>query len=158
MGESQPASPGVTEPDPATAAMHASVPILGAMGIRVLEADAGSARVLLPLAPNRNHVGSIYAGSLLSAAEVLGGLIGLAQGHDGFVPIVSQIEIDYLRPATTDAVAATTFTTEQQKQVREDAAREGRARFVLEVSVSDAAGTEVARAVGHYQLRRVATL
>ncbi|WP_277745814.1 YiiD C-terminal domain-containing protein [Nocardioides yefusunii] len=134
--------------------MHTSVPILGAMGITVLHGDASRASVLLPLTPNSNHLGTIYAGSLMSAAECLGGSIGFGQGLDGFVPLVTRVEIDYLRPATTDVTASTTFSPDHQATLREDALRDGKARYVLHISLTDAHGVEVARAVGQYQLRK----
>lgn len=148
-------STSTDERDPATAFMQDAVPILGHMGITVLEGTAARASVLLPHGPNSNHVGTVYAGSLLSAAEVLGGSIGFAQGLDGFIPIVSRIEIDYLRPATTDVTSVATLSADEQARIKEDAERDGKAKFVLDISLSDAAGTEVARAVGHYQLRRL---
>lgn len=138
----------------ATAFVHDAVPILGAMNIQVLEGDPGLASVLLPHAPNSNHVGTTYAGALLSVAESLGGLIGFAQGIDGFVPIVSRMEIDYLRPATTDVTATTTFDDTAQAQLRTDAERDGKACFTLAITLTDTHGIVVAQALGHYQLRR----
>lgn len=140
---------------PATSSMHASVPILGSMGITVLEGDAARASVLLPLVPNSNHLGTMYAGSLMSAAECLGGTIGFGQGLDGFVPIVARVEIDYLRPAMTDVTASTTFSPDAQERLRNDALRDGKGRYTLEITLTDTTGVEVARAVGHYQLRRL---
>jgi hypothetical protein len=47
-----------------TAAVHAVVPILGAMGLEVLEASPGRAAARIPTGPNVNHIGVAYAGSL----------------------------------------------------------------------------------------------
>jgi acyl-coenzyme A thioesterase PaaI-like protein len=55
-----------------------SVPILEAMGIRVVEVRPGFAAAELPPEPNVNHFGVTYAGSLFSVAEMLGGLLALA--------------------------------------------------------------------------------
>lgn len=152
MGENT--STEVDERDPATAFMQDAVPILGHMGVEVLDTSASRASVRIPHAANSNHVGTVYAGSLLSAAEVLGGSIGFAQGLEGFVPIVSRMEIDYLRPATSDVTSVTTISEDERARIRADAERDGKAKFVLEITLTDASGTEVARALGHYQLRR----
>ena len=55
----------------------ATVPILEAMGIRIVEARPGFAAAELPPEPNVNHFGVTYAGSLFSVAEMLGGVLSL---------------------------------------------------------------------------------
>ncbi|MGN6723684.1 MAG: YiiD C-terminal domain-containing protein, partial [Marmoricola sp.] len=91
----------------ATELVHQTVPILGAMGIRVLESVPGRAETLLPLEPNRNHVGMAYAGSLFSVAEVLGGLLALSSFTlEGYAPLVKSMTIDFLRPGLGDVRAS----------------------------------------------------
>ena len=81
-----------------------SVPILEAMGIRVVEARPGFAAADLPPEPNVNHFGVTYAGSLFSVAEMLGGVLSLVtfdfDGElAGFVPLVKESTIRFRRPA-----------------------------------------------------------
>ena len=59
------------------AQLASSVPILDAMGVRVLEATSGHAVAELPPEPNVNHFGVTYAGSLYSVAEMLGGVLAM---------------------------------------------------------------------------------
>src|SRR5689334_24560737 len=65
----------------ATANVHAVVPILGAMGLEIVEASPGRAAARIPSGPNVNHFGVAYAGSLFSVAEMLGGIIGRSEEH-----------------------------------------------------------------------------
>lgn len=137
-----------------TAVVRESVPILAAMGLRVVEAGPLRAVVELPTGPNRNHLGTTYAGALYSAAEVLGGVIGFAQELEGFVPLLKRSEIDYLRPATTTVRATTELDADRAADLRARALAHGKADFELEVELSDEAGVVVARCTGTYQLRR----
>ncbi|MGN0064800.1 MAG: YiiD C-terminal domain-containing protein [Nocardioides sp.] len=137
----------------ATAMVHSTIPILGHMGIEVLEASAESSAVLLPHAANRNHFGTAYAGSLFSAGEMLGGLVGLALEVEGTVPLVKQMEVEFLRPATSDVVARAGLSPDEVARVRAEASATGRASFTLVATLTDAEGTVVARTTGQYQLR-----
>ena len=75
---------------------------------------AGTRPREIPAGPNVNHFGSIYAGSLFTVAEMLGGVLGLNTFDlDGFVPIVKSMEIRFLKPATTGVRAATSLAEEE---------------------------------------------
>lgn len=142
--------------DELTAGVHASIPILAAMGLRVVDASRGRAATEIPLAPNANHVGIAYAGALFSVAEMLGGV--LAQNTfdlPGFVPLVKSMEIVFSRPAASDVRASTSLSKEEVARVGEEAPRRGKSDFVLEAEVTDAAGVVVARTRGTYQVRRM---
>lgn len=140
-----------------TAIVHRTVPILGAMGIEVLESEAGRAVALLPFEPNRNHVGTAYAGSLFSVAEVLGGILALSSlTLEGYAPVVKSLSIDYLKPALGDVRATVEMSPEEIERVLAEAAATGKSNYELEVSVTDENGVTVARTVGQYQLRSFA--
>ena len=47
----------------------AHVPLAGAMGVRVVEAGEAGVRLALPLAPNLNHHGTAFGGSVSAAFE-----------------------------------------------------------------------------------------
>jgi acyl-coenzyme A thioesterase PaaI-like protein len=140
--------------DELTAGVHALVPILGAMGIEVVESVPGRAAARLPTGPNVNHFGVSYAGSLFSVAEMLGGLLGSSSFDvPGGVPIVKRLEIDFLKPATTAVVASTTLSPEDVERVQREATETGRGVFELVTEVVDENGVVVARTRGDYQLR-----
>ena len=137
----------------------ASVPILGAMGIRVVEVRPGHAAADLPAEPNVNHFGVTYAGSLFSVAEMLGGVLCLAtfdlEGElAGCVPVVKESTIRFRRPALGVVRAVASLSDDEAARVRRDALASGKGEFVLEATLTDAQGEVVATTIGTYQLRR----
>ena len=84
--------------------------IVDAMGIRIVEMRDRHVKVLLPLEPNINHIGTMYAGSLFTAGEFIGGPLFLASfDYTRFYPIVKSISIQFLRPAATDMTVEATL-------------------------------------------------
>lgn len=137
-----------------------SVPILEAMGIRLVEVRPGRAVAELPPGPNVNHFGVTYAGSLFSVAEMLGGVLSLAtfdfEGElAGCVPLVKESTIRFRRPALGVVRAAAELSEEEIARVRRDALDSGKGEFVLEATLTDAGGEIVATTVGTYQIRRL---
>lgn len=137
----------------ATANVHAVVPILGAMGLEVVEAAPGRAAARIPTGPNVNHFGVTYAGSLFSVAEMLGGIIGGFFEVPGAIPLVKRLEIDFTRPAMTAVTASTTLAEEEIARVQAEASETGKSNFELLTEVVAEDGTVVARTHGFYQLR-----
>lgn len=136
-----------------------SVPILEAMGIRVVDLRPGFAAAELPPEPNVNHFGVTYAGSLFSVAEMLGGVLSLAtfdfEGElAGFVPIVKESTIRFRRPALGVVRASASLPDDDIDRVRREALATGKGEFVLEAVLTDAQGEVVASTVGTYQVRR----
>ena len=144
-------------------ALVGSVPILAAMGIRVLEVVPGRAVAELPPEPNVNHFGVTYAGSLYSVAEMLGGVLCLATFDldpetgelAGFVPLVKESTIRFRRPALGVVRAEATLSDDEVARVRADALATGKGEFVLEATLTDEQGEVVASTVGTYQVRRL---
>ena len=137
-----------------------SVPILAAMGVRLVEVRPGRAVAELPAEPNVNHFGVTYAGSLFSVAEMLGGVLSVAtfelEGElAGFVPIVKESTIRFRRPALGVVRAEASLAAGEVARVRSDALATGKGEFVLEATLTDAHGEVVASTVGTYQLRRL---
>ena len=136
-----------------------AVPILAAMGIRLVEVAPGRAVAELPPEPNVNHFGVTYAGSLYSVAEMLGGVLALAtfdfDGElAGFVPLVKESKIRFRRPAMGVVQASASLSDEEVSRVRHDALATGKGEFVLEATLIDGDGEVVATTVGTYQVRR----
>lgn len=149
-----------TTPEEATAFVQQAIPILGAMGIRVVEAGVGHATVELPAGPNGNHFGVLYAGSLFTAAEVLGGIVPQAtfdlQGElAGFVPLVKSAEIKFHRPGIGDVRATATMSPDDIERVPREALANGKSEFVIEAEIVDGNGTVVATTRAVNQLRKL---
>jgi uncharacterized protein (TIGR00369 family) len=91
------------DPAVATAFVHQSVPAMARLGLVVEAIEPGFVRLMMPLEPNRNHVGTMYAGALFAIAELPGGVLPMSVLGAEFVPIVTHVDIDFLRPVRSDA-------------------------------------------------------
>ncbi len=131
------------------------IPIFRAMEVEIVEAGRTTVAARLPAGPNSNHFGTTYAGCLFSVAEVLGGVYASTSlALEGAVPLVKQVTIDFLRPATTTVTARSTLSEETIARVLAETEQRGKSDFLLETEVTDEQGTVVARTTGTYQLRR----
>jgi thioesterase domain-containing protein len=136
--------------------IHRILPITTAMGLRIVEVRQGYAAAEIPLAPNSNHFGAMYAGSLFAVAEVLGGVLSRnCFGLDDYVVLAKTLAISFLRPGTTAVRSAASMTTEEITRVREEALANGKADFRLATELTDEAGTVVARTEALYQMRKL---
>ncbi len=134
-------------PEEVTAHVRTMIPIFDAMQVEIVEAGRTTVAARLPSGPNVNHFGTTYAGSLFSVAEVLGGGVYASTSLvlEGAVPLVKQVTIDFLRPATTDVVARATLSEETIARVLAETEATGKSDFVLDADVTDEQGTVVAR-------------
>jgi thioesterase domain-containing protein len=151
----------MTDLDAETLAMHELIPVLGHMGIRLVDAGPGHATVELPAGPNGNHFGVLYAGSLFTACEVLGGIVprvsfDLEGELAGYVPLVKTAEISYLRPGLGDVRASATLAPEEIERVRAEALEKGKCDFVVESQIVDGQGTVIVTMRAVNQLRKMA--
>ncbi|HBH86069.1 MAG TPA: hypothetical protein DDY17_00485, partial [Syntrophaceae bacterium] len=55
--------------------LEKAIKIVDKMGMRILEFQKHSVKIMLPKEPNLNHIGTIYAGSLFSLADYAGGVL-----------------------------------------------------------------------------------
>lgn len=140
-------------PDQATAFVHEAVPALARYGLRVTRLEPGRAELSMPFEGNGNHMGTMYAGALFAVAELPGGLLPMSLAPEGVVPVMKELTIRFLRPATSAVTVTAELAPERVLELAEQARTTGRAEFTLDLSVIDAAGTTVAATTGHYQLR-----
>lgn len=100
-----------------------------------------------------NHVGTAYAGSIFTLAEISGGcLIQAAYGFDEFVPIVKNAAIKYVKPGMTPLTCELSLT-EQEAEDRLTPVRErGKGNYPLTVRVLDEEGDAVAEVEFTYYL------
>jgi thioesterase domain-containing protein len=137
-----------------TRVVRGQIPLFEAMDLRIVRLAPGVAAVEAPEAPNINHAGMLYAGSLFSLAEVLGGLLPVVTWDiAGYVPIVGDVQIRFRRPAMGTIRATAVLPPEEVERVR-TALAEGTAKiwFTVEASLTDTHGTEVATTSGKYVL------
>ena len=85
--------------------LREKIPLVKALKAEVKEVDPSCVKLWAPLAPNHNHMGSAFGGSI-SALLILGGYTWLyhfmmSEGHEVHV-ILKSCEIDYRFPVEED--------------------------------------------------------
>lgn len=145
------------EPDVAeliNAGMEYAVPAMHQLGIRVAEVGPGYAVATVPLEGNSNHFGSMYAGALFGAAEMLGGAMFFPSFDAArFYPTVKNLQINYRRPAKSDVRAKAELDAATLARMRHEVETAGKAEYVLDAVLTDASGEVVATTHGTYQIR-----
>ena len=135
--------------------LESIVKIIAAMGIRIVEMRDRHVKVLLPLEPNINHIGTMYAGSLFTVGEFIGGAIFIASfDYTRFYPIVKAINIQYRRPATTSVTVETTLSTEEINAIQQEADAKGKADWKMNLEIKDQAGEVCCLVQGVWQMRK----
>jgi len=138
--------------------MEHAVPAMHRLGIRVAEVRPGYAAATVPLEGNSNHFGSMYAGALFGAAEMLGGAVFYPSFDMArFYPTVKDLQIHYRRPAKTDVRAQAELDAATIARMQHEVETAGRTEYVLEAVLTDTAGAVVATTRGTYQIRSSAT-
>jgi len=128
-----------------------SIPIIKQMGAEVLELTPCSVKVKMPLAPNINHVGIMYAGSLFTLAEFPVGVVFMQRMDSSkVVPVVAEVNIRYRRPALTDIYAHFEFDDGIFERLQNEALEKGKASHVHHQELKDENGEVVAITEGRY--------
>lgn len=131
------------------------VKIVNAMDIRIVEMWDRHAKVLLPLEPNVNHIGTIYAGSLFTAGEFIGGPIFIASfDHTRFYPIVKTINIRFRRQATTDVTVEADLEPDEVVAIQREADARGKADWKMNLEIKDQTGVVCCLMEGVWQMRK----
>ena len=144
--------------DNARAAMSKSleetIPFVGRSEIHVEEIEVGYVKMRMPIEPNRNHVGTMYAGALFTLAEMPGGAIFVSTfDAKKFYPIVKSMDIKYVKPATTDITVEVRLSKEDAEAIAAKAEAEGKADYEWACELKDADGNVVAVTTNRYQMR-----
>ncbi len=131
-----------------------SIPFAERAGIDLVEFERGHVKMKIPLEPNKNHIGTMYAGALFTLAEIPGGAIFMsAFDMTKFFPIVAEMTIKYLKPATTDIYVEVNMSEEEIERITNEATENGKSVFILEKELKDENGVVVAITTGTYQAR-----
>ncbi|MES2658573.1 MAG: thioesterase domain-containing protein [Verrucomicrobiota bacterium] len=117
--------------------LHEQIPITRAMGVKVESIAGGGLVLTAPLAPNHNHLGTAFGGSLGAIATLAGyGLLWLQLGDRGAHIVVKGSSLRYPHPVrgdiravceAPDAVVLADF--------KETFAKKGKARIRLVVNI-----------------------
>lgn len=139
-------------------AIAKGIPFVANSGIEVEVLEKGYTKMRMPFAPNKNHVGTMYAGALFTLAEFPGGAIFLSSfDTTRFYPIVRDMSIRFRRPATSDVWVEVRVSDEFIQKVQAETEANGKADYEWESELKDANGTVVAIAKSIFQLRKIGT-
>lgn len=127
--------------------LRQSMPITDAMGLRVVAREGTGVVLGAPLAPNINHKGTAFAGSLNATATLAGwGTIWLILREHGIRShvVIQDSAVHYFRPVRGDFTARCKGPTAAAIQRLVDAVRKkGRGRLELDVTIADGGGDAV---------------
>lgn len=92
---------------------------------------------------------------MFTVAEVLGGALVLATFDVArYYPVVKELTLRFRRPARSDVSARAALPVDLVASLTAEADNAGKAEFILDVDLLDAAGQIVATSHGTYQIRR----
>ncbi|MDR3417888.1 MAG: YiiD C-terminal domain-containing protein [Nevskia sp.] len=135
-------------------ALETGIKFVANSGLKVEELRRGYVRCRMPFDGNGNHIGTMYAGSLFTLAEIPGGALFLSSfDATRFYPIVKELDLRFLKPAKTDVTVEITLDDIHAASLAAEAAQKGKAEFILEGQLKTADGTVVAESRGVYQIR-----
>jgi thioesterase domain-containing protein len=130
-------------------------PFVERMGLKALELKPGLVRLMVPIAGNGNHIGSMYAGALFTLAEIPGGALFMTTFDVSmFYPVVKEMTIRFKRPVTTDAFIEMRINEIEAARIAKEAEKNGKSEFILEGQITDANNQVMAESRGVYQIRR----
>ena len=135
--------------------LESTIKIIEKMGIRIMEMRDRHVKVLLPLEPNINHIGTMYAGSLFTIGEYIGGPLFFASfDYTRYYPIVKAINIQFRRPAASDVTVEAMLSEAEVEAVQREADAKGKADWKMDLEVKDRAGEVCCLIQGVWQMRK----
>ena len=132
-----------------------AIKIIEKMGMRILDFQKQSVKIMLPKEPNVNHIGTVYAGSLFSLADFAGGVLFYsAFDLRKYYPLLKEVTITFKRPATTDITVETSMTPEHAEGIKKIADETGKADWALDLELKDEQGNICCIVHCTFQMRR----
>ena len=123
--------------------------------ISVLEVSAKGCKVFLPdRRRNRNHLGTMHACAIATAAEYVSGLnVVEACDMSDFRLIMSKIVVDYIRRPNGSCIAESSLSKSDLNLINKRLDAEGVAKFSMLSTVTDSKNETVAKATIHWQVK-----
>jgi thioesterase domain-containing protein len=145
-------------PDELTAYLHAHIPVTRSLGARALHHDAASLRLAAPLAPNLNHAGTAFGGSMSALAILAGWALVHLKLRERGIPnrlVVQRSAMEFLAPVDGDFTATAALPApDAWRRFLATLERHGRARVTVPVTVLSSSGAG-ARHEGTYAAVRL---
>ncbi len=139
----------------APALIAEAVHVIHETGLEIVGLRDRYAKLVMPLKPNLNHIGIMYAGSLFILAECSGGILWYVSFDiKKFYPIVKEVSITYKRPATTDVTLEVQLSEEEARAMQEETDKVGKKDWVMDLELKDEQGQVCCVVHGTWQLRK----
>lgn len=139
----------------AASLLEKAVPMIEKTGVKIVDLKDRYAKIVMPLAPNINHIGSMYAGSLYILAEFSGGVIYYVTfDHTKFYPIIKEASIRYRRLAASDMTLEVSLSAEEAAEIEQAAEKEGKKDWIMDLELKDIHGEVCSIVHGTWQIRK----
>jgi len=136
--------------------LEKAIKIIEKMGIRILDFQKYSVKIILPKEQNVNHLGTVYAGSLFSLADYAGGVLFFATFDlKKYYPILKEVTITFKKPGTTDITCEASMSPAQAEQIKSITDETGKADWVLDLELKDEKGDVCSIVHGIFQMRKI---
>ena len=135
--------------------MQEVIPFNRPHGISVVDLSPEKCRVYLPCKRrNKNHLGTMHACAIATAAEYVSGL-NVVQAFDmnHYRLIMSRIDVDYTRRPEGFCYTESSISSTLMSQINSDLEKEGVSKFSLVSIVTDSKNEKVAEATIHWQVK-----
>jgi thioesterase domain-containing protein len=136
--------------------LEKAIKIIEKMGMRILDFQKYSVKIILPKEQNVNHIGTIYAGSLFSLADYAGGVLFYATfDMKKYYPVLKEVTITFKKPGTTDITCEASMSPAQAEQIKSITDETGKADWVLDLELKDEKGDVCSIVHGIFQMRKI---
>ncbi|MGH8456716.1 MAG: YiiD C-terminal domain-containing protein [Stenotrophobium sp.] len=125
-------------PDEITEYLHRNIPLTRALGVRVLRCETACAEISAPLAPNLNHRGTAFGGSLATLGIVSGWtLLHFALQREGIEArlVIQNSNCDFMEPAAGELTAVTRMPAAEWDRFLAALRRGRRARICVKTEI-----------------------
>lgn len=138
--------------------LHQQIPMAHALQVKVANLTSDMVELTAPLAPNGNHMGTAFGGSLgaIAILSCYAWLFNrLDDGGKECHVLIKSSHMDYIKPVTGDLHARCVFKNEAEiERVLQQFSRKGTARLYLEAEVIDAQKQVLCHFRGEFVARR----
>lgn len=130
-----------------------AIPFNRSLGVKIISISGLKVKVLLPYKKaNKNHIGTIHACALATAAELSSGLIVIQHAPPStYRLILKNLSIDYLYRANTDVIAVSEIEDEQVLKIPDNTDSK---ELNLSSTLYNSEGNIVCKAKSLWQIKR----
>ena len=133
---------------------RSGIPFAARTEIDATRLEKDGIELLMPLKPNINHIGTMYAGALFTLGEMMGGAVAMVYFFEHqLIPIVKGLNIKFTKMAKTDITTTYAMSDEEVQRIITECKEKGKADYEIELELKDQNGVVVAVTHGFYQVR-----